>query len=157
MALRLRWWDDLLWTTHTRPKPVVEHRATEHAIAQAASGAVPAAGSMVIAEPHADEPHSRSVPHSWSPGSAGLESASTRLSPVVDTPGSAPIVTVIARGIAVVLTGFESTPWIWIVGAALIPVLWIIMWVRRDRISLHEWGHGAAHTGRGPSSARSVA
>ena len=48
-----------------------------------------------------------------------------------DTPGSALIVTVTAQGTAVVVTGFESTPWIWIVAAALIPVLWIIMWVRR--------------------------
>ena len=93
-------------------------------------------GSMVIAEPHADEPYSRSVPHPWSPGSAGLASASTPVSPVVDTPGSAPIVTVIAQGTAVVLTGFESTPWIWIVVAALIPVLWIIMWVRRAHWAL---------------------
>ena len=114
---------------------------TELAVAQTARRAVPAAGWVVIAKPGADEPYSRSVPQSWSPGSAGLASVSTPVSPVDDTPGSAPIVTVIAQGTAVVLTGFESTPWIWIVGAALIPVLWIIMWVRRDRISLHEWGY----------------
>ncbi|WP_439565078.1 DUF2510 domain-containing protein [Microcella sp.] len=52
-----------------------------------------------------------------------------------------PLVTVVAQTAAIVLSGFESTPWIWIAGATIIPVLWIIMWVRRDRITLHEWGH----------------
>ena len=26
--------------------------------------------------------------------------------------------------------------WVWLVGAAIMPVLWIIIWVRRDRIAL---------------------
>lgn len=179
MALRLRWWDGLRWTTHTRPKPVVAHAPTEQAIAQA-TGAVStvATGSTVIAEPVADEPYGYSAPYSWSPGSAA---ATTPTSPVVGSPASVPIaptggalhpselwntagssidyapertttpaawalamtplVTVLAQSAAVVLSGFESTPLIWIIGAAIIPVLWIIIWVRRDRITLHEWGH----------------
>lgn len=52
-----------------------------------------------------------------------------------------PLVTVLAQSAAIVLSGFESTPAIWIIGATIIPVLWIIMWVRRDRITLYEWGH----------------
>lgn len=52
-----------------------------------------------------------------------------------------PLVTVAAQSAAIVLSGFESTPAIWIIGATIIPVLWIVMWVRRDRITLHEWGH----------------
>lgn len=52
-----------------------------------------------------------------------------------------PLVTVAAQTASIVLSGFESTPVIWLIGATIIPVLWIIMWVRRDRITLHEWGH----------------
>lgn len=182
MALRLRWWDGLRWTTHTRPKPVVEHAPTEQAIAQAAGAVGPVAtGSTVIAEPLAAEPYGYSAPYSWSPGSAAVGTASTPVSPAVGSPGSVPIaptggarpphelwntasssieyaperattpaawalavtplITVLAQTAALVLSGFESTPVIWIIGAALIPVLWIIMWVRRDRITLHEWGH----------------
>jgi hypothetical protein len=179
MALRLRWWDGLRWTTHTRPKPVVAHAPTEQAIAEATGSAVTAAtGSTVIAEPATTEPYGYSAPYSWSPGSAA---ATTPASPVVGSPSSVPIaptggaqhpnelwntarssmdyapertttpaawalavtplVTVLAQAAGALLSGFESTPLIWIIGATIIPVLWIIMWVRRDRITLHEWGH----------------
>lgn len=190
MALRLRWWDGVRWTTHTRPKPVVEHPAEQAITGRSAAsvGSAPDAvggGSTVIAEPSAAEPYAYSAPYSWSPGSVGV----TPVSPAIPSaPGSAaepsaqplgtyglrartpdeiwntrstsidytpertttpaawalaftPLVTVAAQTAAVVLSGFESTPWIWIVGAAVIPVLWIIIWVRRDRITLHEWGH----------------
>lgn len=52
-----------------------------------------------------------------------------------------PLVTVLAQAAAIVLSGFESTEWVWIAGAIVIPLLWLIIWVRRDRITLHEWGH----------------
>ncbi len=173
MALRLRWWDGVRWTTHTRPKPVVE-QATD------ASGA--------LAVPSAAEPYSYSAPYSWSPGSVGVTPASPLAPASVDAPvqplgtygarsrtpdeiwntrsrsmdyapertstpavwalAFTPLVTVLAQLAAVFLSGVESTPWIWLVGAAIIPVLWIIIWVRRDRIALHEGGHLArAHWG----------
>lgn len=186
MALRLRWWDGIRWTTHTRPKPVVEHPAEQAITGRSATSVTsvpegaPHTGSTVIAEPAAAEPYAYSAPYSWSPGSVGV----TPTSPVgsVDAPAAAPlgtygartrtpdelwntrassidyvpertttpaawalaftpVITVLAQTAAVVLSGFESTPWVWLVGAAIIPVLWIIIWVRRDRITLDEWGH----------------
>jgi hypothetical protein len=50
-------------------------------------------------------------------------------------------VTVAAQTAAALLSGLDSTPSIWFVGAAVFPVLWIVMWVRRDRIALDEGGH----------------
>lgn len=182
MALRLRWWDGVRWTQHTRPKPIVEHPAERLVSgADASATASTATGSTVIAEPIADQPYGYSAPYSWSPGSVP---GSAPGSPAAGTPASAPqplgtygarvhhphelwntrgssidyapertttpaawalaftpLVTVVAQAAAIVLTGFESTPIVWIIGASIIPVLWIIMWVRRDRITLHEWGH----------------
>jgi len=184
MALRLRWWDGIRWTTHTRPKQIVEHPA-EQAITgrggSVGSAAGPTTGSTVIAEPTAAQPYSYSAPYSWSPGSVGATPVSPRTpasaaepvqplgtyglrsrspeeiwntrSAAMDytperttTPAAwalafTPLVTLVSQAAAAVLSGFESTPWIWIVGAAIIPVLWIIMWVRRDRHMLYEWGH----------------
>lgn len=191
MALRLRWWDGVRWTTHTRPKPVVEHPAEQAIMGRSASsvGSAPEAtattGSTVIAEPTAAEPYAYSAPYSWSPGSAGVTPASPIVpsapTPATEAPAQplgtyglrprtpdeiwntrsasmdytpertttpaawalafTPLVTVLAQAAAVVLSGFESTPWVWVAGAAIIPVLWIIMWVRRDRNTLYEWGH----------------
>lgn len=184
MALRLRWWDGIRWTTHTRPKPVVEHPA-EQVIMGRSSATPPSAteapttGSTVIAEPTSDTPYALSAPYSWSPGSADFPPTGTTTSAdsgaatlgmygsrtlrpeeVWNTRGSSidytpertstpaawalaltPLVTVLAQTAAVFLSGIESTPWIWIVGAAIVPVLWIIVWVRRDRLALDEWGH----------------
>lgn len=173
MALRLRWWDGVRWTTHTRPKPVVEHPAeqwiTGRSATSPASAAAPSTGTTTIAEPGAVDPYAYSAPYSWSPGSVDAPAAqplgtygartrtpdeiwNTRASSIDYVPERSttpaawalaftPVVTVLAQTAAVVLTGLESTPWIWLVGAALIPVLWIIIWVRRDRITLDEWGH----------------
>lgn len=184
MALRLRWWDGIRWTTHTRPKPVVEHPA-EQAITGRSSSTPPSAseaattGSTVLAEPITGAPYALSAPYSWSPGSADLPPAgptspaagststlgtygarTRRPDEVWNTRGSSldyapertstpaawalaltPFVTVLAQTAAVFLSGLESTPWVWIAGAAIIPVLWITMWVRRDRLTLDEWGH----------------
>ncbi len=166
MALRLRWWDGVRWTTHTRAKRVVEQ---------------PADPSGALAVPSAAEPYGYSAPYSWSPGSVGATPASPvapaspaapaqplgtygartrRPDEVWNTRGSSidyaperwttpaswalaitPLITVLSQAAAVVLSGFESTPWIWLAGAAIIPVLWIIIWVRRDRLTLDEWGH----------------
>lgn len=52
-----------------------------------------------------------------------------------------PIVVTLSQLAAITLTGLESTPLLWIIAATLLPVLWIIIWVRRDRLTLHEWGH----------------
>ena len=52
-----------------------------------------------------------------------------------------PVITVLSQAAILVLTGMGLTPWVWLVGAAIMPVLWIIIWVRRDRIALDEWGH----------------
>ncbi|WP_179873621.1 DUF2510 domain-containing protein [Microcella indica] len=52
-----------------------------------------------------------------------------------------PLVAFLAQLAVTVLTGIESTPWFWVLAASLLPIMWIIVWVRRDREKLHEWGH----------------
>ncbi len=154
MALRLRWWDGERWSQHTRPKPVIEHPAEQGITGHVSVGGHARAGSMVIAAPASVEPYGYSAPYSWSPSSAtSPDLASPRARQVMEyepegstTPAAwalaaTPLVTVLAHATAAVLSGFESTPFIWIAGAAIVPVLWIIIWVRRDLITLHEWGH----------------
>lgn len=173
MALRLRWWDGLRWTTHTRPKPVVEHPAeqiiTGRSASSPASAAWPTTATTTIAQPAAADPYAYSAPASLSPGSVDAPTVqplgtygthtrtpdeiwNTRSSSIDYTPERSttpaswalavtPVITALAQTAAAVLNGFESTPWIWVVGAAVVPVLWIIIWVRRDRIMLDEWGH----------------
>lgn len=166
MALRLRWWDGVRWTTHTRPKQVVEHPA-ERGVATPSAFTAPSPWSPAV-------PGSVAAPDSLSAtlspvapdngstvsplGTYGSRAHTpdqiwnTRRSSIDYTPersttpaawalAATPLVTVLAQAAAVVLSGFESTPWIWLVGAAIIPVLWIIIWVRRDRLTLDEWGH----------------
>ncbi|MDX2026589.1 DUF2510 domain-containing protein [Microcella sp.] len=154
VALRLRWWDGTVWSHHTRPKPVIEHPAEQAITGHVATIDASGGGSTVIAAPAAVEPYNYSAPYSWSPGSAAGPDAAIRTAPQVisyvpdraSTPASwalaaTPLVTALAQGAAALLAGFESTPFLWIAGAAIIPVLWLIMWVRRDRITLDEWGH----------------
>lgn len=184
MALRLRWWDGLRWTTHTRPKPVVEHPAeqaiTGRSAVSPASAAAPATGvipgTATIAEPTGPDPYAYSAPYSWSPGSVGSPGSvptatgaqplgtygartrtpdeiwNTRASSIDYVPERSttpaawalaftPVITVLSQAAILVLTGMGLTPWVWLVGAAIMPVLWIIIWVRRDRIALDEWGH----------------
>ena len=52
-----------------------------------------------------------------------------------------PLVAYLAQLAVSVLTGMESTPWFWVIAASLLPIMWIIVFVRRDREKLHEWGH----------------
>ncbi|MDO9590332.1 MAG: DUF2510 domain-containing protein, partial [Microcella sp.] len=117
-ALRLRWWDGIKWTTHTRAKTVVEHHP----------GTVVAPTDMsthaALAVPGATVPYGYSAPASWSPS---LPSAA---SPVNTIPSAAepmeyvpertttpaawalavtPLVTLAAQSAAVLLSGFEST------------------------------------------------
>lgn len=154
LALRLRWWDGQRWSQHTRPKPVIEHPGEQAITGRVGTLGLPSTGSLVIAAPAAVEPYSYSAPYSWSPGSAthpdGAHPQTNTVMVYVpersNTPASwalaaTPLVTVAAQTAAAVLSGFETTPLIWIVGAAIIPVLWIIMWVRRDLIALDAWGH----------------
>lgn len=169
-ALRLRWWDGLRWTTHTRPKAIVEDAPVAVARPDMSS-------SDALAIPGVTQPYGYSAPYSWSPAmpSAAVPSAVEPTETAVlgrfgtrtrspdeiwnssaqameyapertTTPAAwalafTPLVTVLAQSAAILLSGFESTPAIWIIGATVIPVLWIIMWVRRDRITLYEWGH----------------
>lgn len=169
-ALRLRWWDGVRWTTHTRAKTIVDDPPAAEARPDMSS-------SDALAIPGMTQPYGYSAPYSWSPAmpSAAVASATepTAAEPLgtfstrtrrpdeiwnsaaqameytperTTTPAAwalafTPVVVVLAQTAAIVLTGLESTPVIWVIGAAIIPVLWIIMWVRRDRITLHEWGH----------------
>ena len=153
MALRLRWWDGERWSKHTRPRPVVEHPAERAITGHVMTIGGANTGSTVIAAPVSIEPYGYSAPYSWSPSSvASPDVVHTQTHETViyepessTTPSSwalavTPLVTALAQATAVVLSGFESTPFIWIAAAAIIPVLWIIIWVRRDLITLHEWG-----------------
>lgn len=166
-ALRLRWWDGVRWSNHTRAKTIVEQ-------VPVAAGVADMSSSDALAVPGATQPYAYSAPHSWSPASPSPASVSATEPPVLGTWKShthhpdelwntarqsmdyapertttpaawalafTPLVTVLAQTAAVVLSGIESTPVIWIIGAMIIPILWIIMWVRRDRLTLHEWGH----------------
>ncbi|UYN84044.1 MAG: DUF2510 domain-containing protein [Microcella sp.] len=144
-ALHLRWWDGAKWTTHTRAKQVAAEPV-------AATLPTTTGSTATIAEPTAAMPYGFSAPYSWSPSaptSASVPPAPTVVdyAPERSLTGASwalactPLVTVLAQAAAVLLTGFESTPFIWIVGAAVLPILWIIIWVRRDRITLYEWGH----------------
>lgn len=154
VALRLRWWDGTLWSHHTRPKPVVEHPGEQAITGHVTTIGSSEPGSTLIASPMSVQPYNYSAPYSWSPGSAtGPEFTQpvTAQAMVYEPEGSitpaawalaaTPLVTVLAQAAAALLSGFETTPVVWIAGAALIPILWIIMWVRRDLITLDEWGH----------------
>lgn len=78
----------------------------------------------------------------WNTAASSIDYAPQRTTtPAAWALAFTPVITVLAQTAAIVLAGFDSTPVIWIIGATIIPVLWIIMWVRRDRITLHEWGH----------------
>ncbi len=151
LALRLRWWDGVRWTTHTRAKPVVEQP-----VAGAPRPDMSSADALAL--PGATVPYTYSAPHSWSPAvpsatdpfSTSPGSVTTRALEYVpersNTPAAwalalTPIVVALALVAALVLSGMNSGPVIWIAGAALLPILWLIVWVRRDRITLHEWGH----------------
>ena len=52
-----------------------------------------------------------------------------------------PVVAYLAQLAVTVLTGLDSTPWFWILAAGVLPILWIVVFVVRDRQRLHEWGH----------------
>ncbi len=150
-ALRLRWWDGVRWTTHTRAKPVIDEPVF--------SAARPDMSSVdALAVPGATIPYTYSAPYSWSPSiPSAAEVASPSTSSIAthaleyvpeksNTPAAwalavTPVVVVLAQAAALLLSGYESTPVIWIIGAAIIPILWLIVWVRRDLITLDEWGH----------------
>ena len=146
-ALHLRWWDGVKWTTHTRTKPV-----TAEPVAATPPMTTGSTATATIAEPTAAMPYGFSAPYSWSPSAPAPASVPPAPNVVDYAPERSltgaswalavtPLVTVLAQAAAVLLTGFESTPFIWILGAAVLPILWIIIWVRRDRITLYEWGH----------------
>ena len=154
VALRLRWWDGTLWSHHTRPKPVIEHPAEQAVTGHVTTIDSNGGGSTIIAAPVAVEPYGYSAPYSWSPGSATSPDTALHTAPQVleyvpdraSTPAAwalaaTPLVTAAAQAAAAVLAGFESTSFIWIAGAAIVPVLWLIIWVRRDRNTLYDWGH----------------
>jgi len=150
-ALRLRWWDGVRWTTHTRAKPVVD---------QPVAGAPrpDMSSTDALALPGATVPYTYSAPYSWSPAAPSAteptewspSSVSTHALAYVpersNTPAAwalavTPVVVGLALAAALVLSSFYSRPVIWTLGAALVPILWLVVWVRRDRITLHEWGH----------------
>ena len=146
-ALHLRWWDGTKWTTHTRAKPVVAEPVPP--TVPATTGAT---ATTTMAEPTAAMPYGFSAPYSWSPSAptpASVPPAPTVLDYAPERSltfaswalAATPLITALSHLAAVALTGFESTPLFWVIGAGLIPILWLIIWVRRDRITLYEWGH----------------
>ena len=164
-ALRLRWWDGSRWTTHTRAKTVIETspvaanrvdtgstpalavpgatRPYEYSAPYSWSPSMPSAAESIDSRPTGTfSTRTRRPDELWNSAGHTLEYVPERTTtPAAWALAFTPAVTVISQSAAVVLTGLESTPAIWIIGATIIPVLWIIMWVRRDRITLHEWGH----------------
>ena len=169
-ALRLRWWDGARWTTHTRAKSVVEQVAVAAGVTDMSSHdalavpgvtqpygysapyswspAIPSAAGASAIEP-ADTPahgtwksHTRHPHELWNSAAQSMDYTPERTTtPAAWALAFTPLVTVAAQTAAAILSGFESTPVIWIIGAMIIPVLWIIIFVRRDRLMLHEWGH----------------
>lgn len=164
-ALQLRWWDGSRWTTHTRAKTMIEQ--TPEAVSGVDMSSTAALAVPGVTQPYefsAPYSWSPSMPSAadatgarptgtfatrshrpdelWNSTGNTLEYVPGRsTTPAAWALAVTPAVTVLAQSAAVVLTGLESTPVIWVIGATIIPVLWIIMWVRRDRITLHEWGH----------------
>lgn len=169
-ALRLRWWDGVRWTTHTRAKTIVEQVAVGSAVADMSS-------SDALAVPGATQPYGYSAPYSWSPAIPSAAAASaveptdapalgtwksrTRhpdelwnstaqamdyapertITPAAWALAVTPLIVTLSQLAAITLSGLGSTPLLWIIAASVLPVLWIIIWVRRDRLTLHEWGH----------------
>ncbi|MBX9471044.1 DUF2510 domain-containing protein [Microcella sp.] len=166
-ALRLRWWDGARWTTHTRAKTIVEPVPVAAGVVDMSSSdalavpgmtepygysapyswspATPSAAAASATEPPVLgtwKSHTRRTDELWNTSAQSMDYTPERTTtPAAWALAFTPLVTVLAQTAAVVLTGFESTPAIWILGAMIIPILWIIMFVRRDRITLHEWGH----------------
>lgn len=166
-ALRIRWWDGTRWTTHTRAKQIADQpliamprtdmsSTDELAVPDASqsygySAPFSASPSLPSAEAHSSadsesrgtfSSHTRHPHELWSSSKESMEYVPARATTAAAWALSVtPLVTVLSQTAAVILSGFESTPAIWIIGATIIPILWIIMWVRRDRITLHEWGH----------------
>lgn len=152
IALRLRWWDGRHWTTHTRARLIVE-------------SSLASANSSATAEPGAGQTYAYSAPYSWSPGSApspvgGVGSGSRSAhelwssgayelddTPELTTTASAwalaatPLVAVLASAAASLLVDFGSAPVIGVIAAGALPILWVIVFVLRDRERLHAWGH----------------
>jgi hypothetical protein len=52
-----------------------------------------------------------------------------------------PFVTAMSQAAAVVLSDAGDSVALWALGASVFPILWIVVWVRRDRMFLHDWGH----------------
>jgi len=159
MALRLRWWDGARWTHHSRAKTiavaatstgstVIAEPGTDEPYGFSAPrswspGSADAATPSSVSEPLGTYGARTLRPDElWNTTASSIDYAPERTTtPAAWALAVTPLVTVIAQSAAVVLSGFESTPVIWIIGATVIPVLWIVMWVRRDRITLYEWGH----------------
>lgn len=170
MALRLRWWDGTRWTHHTRAKQIVEqpvgagHMTTTGPTL--GDGATPiTTATPALAVPGDTAPYALSAPASQTPASApqplGSMSGRTRhrhelwnttSQSVEYVPERAttfaswmlaatPVITALAHGAASLLRGSTEVPLLLLIGAGVIPLLWIIMWVRRDRLTLHAWGH----------------
>ncbi len=129
------------------------------------NGSVGEAATATIAAPNQAGRYSDSAPQSLTPVSpvmpSGTMSGRTRSADELwnttansvnyapersSTPASwmlaaTPLVTALAHGAALLLQSTGTTPVLLLIGAAIIPLLWIIMWMVRDRATLHAWGH----------------
>ncbi len=169
-ALRLRWWDGTRWTTHTRATTIVEETPVLAARADMSSSdalavpgvtqpygysapyswspATPSAATASAAEPAESSVggtfSNRTVrpDDMWNSAGQAMDYTPERTTtPAAWALAFTPLVVTLSQLAAIFLTGLESTPLIGIIAATLLPVLWIIIWVRRDRLTLHEWGH----------------
>ena len=166
-ALRLRWWDGARWTTHTRAKTIVEQVPVTAGVADVSSSdalavpgmtqpygysapyswspATPSAAAASATEPPVMgtwKSHTRHTDELWNTTAQAMDYTPERTTtPAAWALAFTPLVVTFSQLAAITLTGLESTPLLWIIAATLLPVLWIIIWVRRDRLTLHEWGH----------------
>ncbi|WP_187270558.1 DUF2510 domain-containing protein [Lacisediminihabitans profunda] len=145
-----RWWNGIEWTEHTAPKPA-EPVAAEPVAAEPVAAESPATAFRPRAPEIETLPQDLThayVPfgdhRSWQAHVPPIVTAPTRWNtPGAIAVGFTPWVGLMASVGLVVLTLLGSGAWWWLIGAALLPLLWSIAFALRDRNKLDVWGYEA--------------